>query len=112
MRTRTQSRIDNPAECPTGVVKGVTIEHIFAKSKKGEQEELASNVEQIGNLTLLEKNLNRDLEDKDFSKKRDTYKKSKFGLTQRVADLDQWTSEDLRKRTRELATLACTAWPL
>ena len=102
---------DAAAGLPDWSSKAVTIEHIFAKSNKSSADDLGSNVDQIGNLTLLERNLNRDLENKPFEEKGDIYKTSKFGLTQEVADMEVWTPDELRKRTRDLASLACEAWP-
>jgi len=102
---------DAAASLPDWSSKAVTIEHIFAKSNKSSADDLGSNVDQIGNLTLLERNFNRDLENKPFEEKGDIYKKSKFGLTQEVADMEVWTPDGLRKRTRGLASLACEAWP-
>lgn len=85
--------------------KGVTIEHIAAQSTGA-----LPFINQLGNLTLLEKALNRRLEDKPFTDKCGTYKQSVFTLTRRVAERESWDEGGVKQRVDELAELACLAW--
>ena len=89
--------------------KSVTIEHILAKSKK--DDEAASLIDQLGNLTLLEKALNKNLDDRPFDEKRALYANSTFELTKSLASRDSWSSESISQRVTDLAELACIAWP-
>jgi len=67
-------------------------------------------VGQLGNLALLERGLNRSLEDKPFSDKRETYEASTFALTKMLSSLALWNAEEVSKRIDYLAELACVAW--
>lgn len=88
----------------------VTVEHIVPVSE-GTDDDLFIKINQIGNLTLLEKRLNRQLGSSGFSKKRELYAQSEFALTRAVAEADTWTTDDISARTTTLAALACLAWP-
>jgi uncharacterized protein with ParB-like and HNH nuclease domain len=91
--------------------KGVTIEHIRAKSSKGQNDSFSSLIDQLGNLTLLEKGLNQNLEDKPFTDKKSTYVASKFALTRDLSGLTDWTTKEFGDRADVLAGLAVLAWP-
>lgn len=93
--------------------RAVTIEHIHPKSKpatlgKGAP---ATLVDTVGNLTLLEKKLNKGLGAKLPSEKTEVYQESAFTMTRVLADLDKWNAESVSRRTERLAKLACRAWP-
>lgn len=99
--------------------KGVSVEHIFARSTKRETFEsdddfdrFASMRDQLQNLTLLERTLNAGLEDKPFSEKRATYGESAFTLTRELSQSDNWDFESAARRAERLADLAVRAWPL
>lgn len=100
--------------------KSVSVEHIFAKSSgpdafdsEPDFEKFTLNRDRLGNLTLLERTLNNDLEDKPFSNKIDVYSESKFEQTKDLAQLENgWDLDELDRRSLELARLAVVAWPL
>lgn len=104
---------------PDWSAKTVSVEHIFAKSSVRDRFETDDDYErftllrdQLQNLTLLERSLNGNLEDKLFDEKVDTYAESKFALTRRLAELDDgWNFDAAGLRAEELATLAVSAWP-
>jgi hypothetical protein len=109
----------NVEAMPDWSSKGVTIEHIMPQSLReqdfstpAEYERFQSIVDQLQNLTLLEKSLNRNLEDKPFSEKTQIYQQSKFALTRDLADGGAWTFNEAEKRAQGLANLAVAAWPL
>ncbi|WNG29898.1 DUF262 domain-containing protein [Cystobacter fuscus] len=95
---------------PDWTSKTATIEHILAKSKHGSDAGLSLLVDELGNLTLLEKSYNKGLEDKPFEEKTDIYKMSKFNLTALIGEYGQWTKAQFDERTEFLAGLACRAW--
>ncbi len=97
----------------------MSVEHIFAKSSKREQfasddefEQFSVIRDQLQNLTLLERSLNGDLDDKPFADKTETYMQSVFALTQQVGDESTWDFEVAARRSERLAALAVKAWPL
>lgn len=92
----------------------VTVEHIFPKARA---EELASGeggaalVSSIGNLTLLEKRLNKNLGQTAAPDKADTYRQSSLALTVHLDVAPGWGTGEIGERARVLAKLACEAWP-
>lgn len=98
--------------------KNVSVEHIFAKSSKRtafesdeEFEQFSLIRDQLQNLTLLERTLNGELEDKPFQQKVDTYGKSAFALTRELKEHGAWTFAEANARADVLAGLAVKAWP-
>jgi hypothetical protein len=68
-------------------------------------------VEMIGNLTLLDKPVNRGLGNKDFKTKREkAYAISKLAVNASVASKDKWTSKEIEERSKALAAVAKGAW--
>lgn len=99
--------------------KTVTIEHLFAQSSDRtafdsdhEYERFREIRDSLPNLTLIERTINRGLEDKSFKEKQTTYAKSKFALTRELAELKEWSMSAVDTRGRQLATLAMSAWPI
>lgn len=101
-------RAERPLEWQT---RAVTIEHVLSLSTKTNSETNAAVVNQIGNLALLEKRLNTQAGSKPFEDKRSIYRDSVYTLTKRVALKRTWKPISARRRTAELAILACHAWP-
>jgi hypothetical protein len=90
-RQRLAEKGESTEAMPDWSIKGVSVEHIFARSTKRETFEtdddfdrFASMRDQLQNLTLLERTLNAGLEDKPFSEKRATYGESAFCPDQRA----------------------------
>lgn len=55
----------------------------------------------IGNLTQLEYEINRSIQDKPFSEKRKKYPESSYALIREIAKLNEWTTEDIEKRKKQ-----------
>ncbi|MGE0332960.1 MAG: DUF262 domain-containing protein [Ramlibacter sp.] len=95
-----------------------TIEHILPENPvqnwdEDFPEELAAKyVYRLGNLTLLESSINREVENREYSQKVREYKRSKYSLTTGlVAQFpDVWTSATVDARQRELAKRAPHIW--
>ncbi|MBQ7625732.1 MAG: DUF262 domain-containing protein [Rhodocyclaceae bacterium] len=65
----------------------------------------------IGNLTLLESGLNREIGNNQLQEKLPCYKQSQYQLTQRIsADYDDWTPAVLNARQKLLASRAVHIW--
>nr|WP_298347565.1 DUF262 domain-containing HNH endonuclease family protein [Ferrimicrobium sp.] len=109
----------NTESMPDWSSKGVTVEHIFAKSSGpsdfqtiDEYERFVALRDQLQNLTLLERTLNASLENKRFDDKHRTYGDSAFSLTRELSQYDTWSFELAARRAERLAELAVRAWPL
>ena len=74
-------------------------------------EEFSVIRDQLQNLTLLERTLNAELEDKPFEDKVQTYGQSAFALTRELQKHDEWTFTEANARADTLAGLAVKAWP-
>ncbi len=91
--------------------RSVTIEHVMPESSAKSNAKNGLIVNKIGNLCLLEKRLNKDMGSRSFEEKRAVYRDSVFEITRRLSSKRKWTSGSIESRTKELAGLACSAWP-
>lgn len=95
-----------------------SIEHILpenADNTWGEFtfEEINRSVYRIGNLTLLEKKLNKDAEQKPYIDKINLFYQSKSELTKSIPDnYNTWNEDKLAARQRELAKHAKAIWKI
>ena len=95
-----------------------TIEHIMPENPGPEWEEAFApgtqdaTVNRIGNLTLLEANLNREVGNGDFSDKLQAYRQSRYALTGAIPEMapEEWTLPILEERQRRLAIRAVHLW--
>lgn len=95
-----------------------TIEHIVPENPGGAWEEEFSPgtqdsiVNRIGNLTLLEANLNREIGNGTYAGKLLAYEKSTYALTNAVPRMapDNWTPALLEERQRRLAKRVVHLW--
>lgn len=95
-----------------------TIEHILPENPGSEWDEAFPSDGQeayryrIGNVTLLERRLNRDIGNAPYSRKIEAYRESKYVLTREIAEMapDEWTPEHLEKRQWRLAERAVQIW--
>ena len=93
-----------------------TIEHILPESADetwGEfsNEEVNRSIYRIGNLTLLEKKLNRDADTKNYAQKKLIFTQSNCKLTQNIPDtFDTWNEDKLSSRQKKLAKEAKSVW--
>lgn len=91
--------------------RSITIEHVLPLARATSTDAEAAAVNKLGNLALLEKRLNRAAGSKPFSDKRAAYRDSTFELTRRLAAKRTWKPKSVANRTKDLAELACLAWP-
>ena len=95
-----------------------TIEHILPENANdtwGEFtfEEINRSVYRIGNLTLLEKKLNREADQKPYSEKNNFFQQSNSELTKSIPEhFNTWSEDKLASRQRELAKHAKSIWKI
>ena len=66
----------------------------------------------IGNLSLLLDGDHASIEEASFASKKRTYRNSDVKIAEEVARYDDWTSEDIDERTRELTDELIERWSL
>ena len=93
-----------------------TIEHILPESADEawgdfSNEEVHRSIYRLGNLTLLEKKLNREAGTLDYSSKKIFLGKSNCNLTKNIPeDYESWNESKVTARQRELAKDAKSIW--
>jgi hypothetical protein len=92
-----------------------TIEHILPESLSSDWEKLF-DIEQheqcvfaIGNLTLLEPNVNRNLGQKPYSEKLEAYQKSQYKISSQI-NAYEWIPKAIKERQDNLAKKAISIW--
>ncbi|MCZ4368256.1 DUF262 domain-containing protein [Sulfitobacter dubius] len=119
---RTLEGVANDESEPQFIVNedemAVTLEHIFPKTPKdGTWSEFSDDERRIfktriGNLCLLQKKPNNQMDNSTFAAKKAIFEKSKFVLTANIAEISKWSPKAIEKRQLELAQFAAKAWPL
>ena len=71
-----------------------------------------SYCKRIGNLTLLDKKMNSEQGNSNFTIKKDIYKDSEILITQSLKDYRRWTPEEIEGRQTEFAEKAVKIWSL
>ena len=93
-----------------------SIEHVLPQNPETgwgnfNDTEVEAMIYRLGNMALLEKTINRDIENKPFAEKKPELEKSIFILTKSVAnDNAEWTSERIAARQKRLANIATSVW--
>lgn len=95
-----------------------SIEHVFPENPVAgwdaviPAERQAQAVYRLGNLTLLEKNLNRDAGNRLFDEKKPVYARSGYRLTRAIEEHapPEWSIAAIEVRQRQLAERAVTVW--
>jgi len=95
-----------------------SIEHILPQNPSGDwldaftAAEVQAAVERIGNATLLEPAVNRDIGNVSYADKRLAYERSTYTLTRQVAEMapEEWRFAFVEKRQQDLAQRAAQVW--
>ena len=96
----------------------ITLEHIMPKHRGSEwasvnDEKAEQAVDQIGNLTLLEKGKNRGIANAGFSTKRKkAFDQSSLCLNKQLVNRSSWTVASIKQRSADLAKIAANIWRL
>jgi hypothetical protein len=95
-----------------------TVEHILPESADDDWgdftfEQINRSVYRIGNLTLLEKKLNREADRLTYAQKVNFFQRSNSELTKQLpTTFNTWTEDKLAARQRELAKHAKAIWKI
>lgn len=95
-----------------------SVEHILPENPGVEWEHVPNDafermVYRLGNLTLLEKNLNKDIGNTGFTTKMRAYQKSSFRITRQIAEeYAEWNEEHVSQRQFWLAKQAKAIWKI
>lgn len=87
------------------ILINTSLEHIYPEKPKKEWGQLKNkeNIKYIGNLVLLDSDLNSSIGNNIFSKKKDVVqKKSKIITTKKVFDAVSWAEDNIEKRTQDI----------
>lgn len=95
-----------------------TIEHILPENASPEwevnfpQKQMESNVYRLGNLSLLESNLNRAIGNAEYATKVVEYRQSHYYLSRAIADEypEEWTPAMIGDRQGKMASRAVHVW--
>ena len=92
------------------------LEHILPESPSDlwsyiEESKQDRLIYRIGNMTPLESNLNRDVDNGDYPSKCQVYRQSAFQITRAIArHYDSWDEQKVEARQRHLADVAAGIW--
>lgn len=95
-----------------------TIEHILPESADEDwggfsNEEISRSIYRLGNLTLLERSLNKNADIRPYSEKKDLYAQSNAHLTKAISTrYEVWNEENLNTRQKYLAQDAKAVWKI
>lgn len=94
-----------------------SIEHILPQNPNEEWGEdnydFDALIYRLGNLCLLEKSYNTDIENRPYSEKIETYKKSAFETTRSIpTEYAEWNSDSINKRQQQMGNCAKSIWKI
>ena len=92
-----------------------SIEHIlpqnYDESWGIDEDKAPKLVWRLGNTCLLERRLNRDLQNADFEEKKKKYSTSSFLYAKQIADdVEEWNENAIIRRQKEMAKAAVSLW--
>ena len=94
-----------------------TLEHILPQNPGLEwgdnNYDFDSLIYRIGNICLLEKNFNRDLENRPYNEKCEVYLRSAFETTRSIPDeFQEWNRDTINQRQLQMANSAKGIWKI
>ena len=97
--------------------ENASVEHVlpqsFDESWDVDEERAPNLVYRLGNTCLLEKRLNRDLQDAPFKTKKEVYIQSSFYYANHIGlEFEDWNENSIVAIQKEMAKAAVTIWKL
>ena len=107
---------EEPWFIPTQDRSVINLEHVLPKKPEDNwprftTDEAAMYVNRLGNQVLLQASRNSNLRNVGFPEKKRLYAESPYRLTSMLAEVDDWTPNEIANRQQALARLALVAWP-
>lgn len=102
----------------TGVLDVVDLEHILPQKpddywlRRLGNDEPIEWIHRLGNLTVIDKGLNRGIQNKSFIHKKKKYQISEIKITRDLVRSKDWGPSSIDKRQRKFAKLAPNIWKL
>lgn len=98
-------------------VDAVNLEHVMPQKREPHwtgvsQEQHENYVKRLGNMTLVDRDLNEKIGNHSFSEKKKLLEKSKISMTCEIAGAETWGPSAIEERQKRMAKLAVGAWPL
>ncbi|MDB5278385.1 MAG: hypothetical protein JWR61_3340 [Ferruginibacter sp.] len=102
------------AELEVGPPSRVHIEHIYPQTPIEGQRwaNHVSQINRIGNLTLLDRRLNAAIKNGNFDAKRPSYDLSEIMMTKELVAIEEWNQDSLELRQANLFNIAFEIWKL
>lgn len=97
----------------------VNLEHILPEKPNLEknwnnftEEDHKTYFRRIGNLTLLDKDLNSTQRNSSFKEKKKFFKSSEILISRSLSGIKEWNKKEIEKRQEDFAEKACEIWSL
>lgn len=87
-----------------------SIEHIYPENYTGERVLNPNLIYRLGNLTILETNLNKLCSNKKFDSKKSIYEKSQYEITKELVNNKEWIEDNIKNGQQEFAKIATSIW--
>ncbi len=92
-----------------------TIEHIYPQNPNDDwdDDEMNTFTYRLGNLCLLEKRLNKDIENQSYAIKLEAYRQSSFITTNSITEnYSEWTQNSIHQRQKQMSICAKSLWKI
>lgn len=110
--------IAEPENIPNDDPLSINLEHVLPENPKpGEwtafdAEQRALFTGRLGNMAIIQRTPNSDLQNKPFDEKKAVYALSGYKLTSEIGHIPEWTPISVTNRQKRLATIAKNTWPI
>ena len=95
----------------------VNLEHILPRSPAGNwshfsDEDVSNYHKRLGNLTIMDSNLNVAADNASFDEKKTVYGQSSIEITSSLVDYAEWSTQNIEERQEKLSQTAVQVWDL
>ena len=96
----------------------ITLEHILPRNPttgtwvKFNGEDVSRYLKRLGNLCLLQRTGNSNLDNGSFDAKKELFGASPLIFTRDVAEFSEWSPDNVEARQRKMGEMAIRAWPI
>jgi hypothetical protein len=95
----------------------INLEHVMPSTLSTDwphvtEKEIDSHANRLGNLVLLQADINVEIDRHDFETKKKSFQKSSFLLTTHIAEAKEWGIKEIEDRQKVLAAFAVKTWKI